>query len=87
LGNLSANGQVFLSNSLGVIYGSGSKVNVDELMATTLGKEDVGLVSNLMIKTAISQNTGDGYSLRLFNSYFFEASSYRELPNLRVITF
>jgi hypothetical protein len=37
MGRLSANGQVFLSNSSGIIFGKNSRVNVGGLMATTLG--------------------------------------------------
>lgn len=37
MGRLSANGQVFLSNSSGIIFGQNSQVNVGGLMATTLG--------------------------------------------------
>ncbi len=37
MGRLSANGQVFLSNSSGIIFGQSSRVNVGGLMATTLG--------------------------------------------------
>ena len=37
LGKLSANGQVFLSNPSGIIFGNGAKVNVGGLLATTLG--------------------------------------------------
>ena len=37
LGKLSANGQVFLTNPSGIIFGQNAKVNVGGLMATTLG--------------------------------------------------
>jgi len=37
MGRLSANGQVFLSNPSGVVFGQNSRVNVGGLMATTLG--------------------------------------------------
>jgi filamentous hemagglutinin family protein len=36
LGNLSSNGQVFLTNPSGVIFGTGAQVNVHGLIATTL---------------------------------------------------
>jgi trimeric autotransporter adhesin len=37
LGSLKSNGQVFLSNGSGVIFGQGAQVNVGGLLATTLG--------------------------------------------------
>ena len=37
LGRLSANGQIFISNPSGVIFGPGSQVDVHGLLATTLG--------------------------------------------------
>ncbi|MDB6000826.1 MAG: hypothetical protein JWP52_2525, partial [Rhizobacter sp.] len=40
LGNLSANGQVFLINPQGVVFGSGSQVNVGGLVATSLSMSD-----------------------------------------------
>ena len=40
LGNLSANGQVFLSNPSGVVFGKGAVVNVHGLLATTLSITD-----------------------------------------------
>ncbi|MEO8021908.1 filamentous hemagglutinin N-terminal domain-containing protein [Polaromonas sp.] len=40
LGNLSANGKVFLLNPNGVLFGSGSQVNVGGLVATTMSLSD-----------------------------------------------
>ena len=40
LGQLSANGQVFLSNPSGVVFGQGSRVDVHGLLATTLNITD-----------------------------------------------
>ena len=37
LGNLSANGQVFLLNPNGVLFGAGSRVDVGGILASTLG--------------------------------------------------
>ncbi len=40
LGKLSANGQVFLTNPSGVVFGKGAEVNVHGLLATTLNISD-----------------------------------------------
>ena len=40
LGKLSANGQIFLTNPSGVIFGQGARVDVDGLIATTLKISD-----------------------------------------------
>ena len=40
LGNLTANGQVFISNGSGVFFGPGSKVDTHGLIATTMGISD-----------------------------------------------
>src|SRR6185436_7656013 len=40
LGNLSANGQVFLLNPNGVLFGAGAQVDVGGIVASTLGLSD-----------------------------------------------
>jgi filamentous hemagglutinin family protein len=45
LGQLSANGQVFLLNPNGILFGSGSSVNVGGLVASTLNISDVDFMS------------------------------------------
>ena len=55
-GNLSANGQVFLINPNGVLFGSGASVNVGGLVASTLNITD----ANFMAGKYIFSNTGSG---------------------------
>lgn len=45
LGSLSANGQVFVLNPNGVLFGQGAQVNVGGLVATTLGLSDADLMA------------------------------------------
>jgi filamentous hemagglutinin family protein len=45
LGNLSANGKVFLVNPNGILFGKGSNVNVGGLVASTLGISDADFAS------------------------------------------
>jgi filamentous hemagglutinin family protein len=44
LGNLRANGRVFLSNPRGVVFGKGSMVDVGSLVATTLNLSDAAML-------------------------------------------
>ena len=46
LGQLNANGQVYLLNPNGVLFGAGSQVNVGGLVASTLDFNDASLSSN-----------------------------------------
>ncbi|MFS2033727.1 filamentous hemagglutinin N-terminal domain-containing protein [Polaromonas sp. CT11-55] len=45
LGNLSANGKVFLLNPNGILFGGGSQVNVSGLVATTMSLSDAKFMS------------------------------------------
>ena len=45
MGSLTANGQVFLLNPNGVLFGSGSSVNVGGLVASTLGMTDANFMA------------------------------------------
>ncbi len=46
MGRIDANGQVFLINPNGVLFGAGAQVNVGGLVASTLDLNDAGLNSN-----------------------------------------
>jgi filamentous hemagglutinin family protein len=52
LGSISANGQVFVSNPNGVLFGSTAQVNVGGLVATTLGLSDADLMAKRYSFTA-----------------------------------
>ena len=45
LGNLSANGRVFLINPNGILFGKGSQVNVGGMVASTLGISDANFIA------------------------------------------
>src|SRR6476469_5584055 len=45
LGNLNSNGKVFIVNPNGILFGSGSSVNVGGLVATTMGITDADFMS------------------------------------------
>lgn len=45
MGNLTANGQVFILNPNGVLFGTGSQVNVRGLLASTLGMDTAGFMA------------------------------------------
>ncbi|MHB0990509.1 MAG: beta strand repeat-containing protein [Burkholderiales bacterium] len=47
LGHLNANGQVYLVNPNGIVFGQGSEVNVGGLVASTLNIDDASLSGNL----------------------------------------
>jgi filamentous hemagglutinin family protein len=45
MGNLSANGRVFLINPNGILFGAGSQVNVGGMVASTLGMTDANFLA------------------------------------------
>lgn len=45
MGNISANGRVFLINPNGILFGSGSQVNVGGMIASTLGISDANFLA------------------------------------------
>ncbi|TAN66467.1 MAG: filamentous hemagglutinin N-terminal domain-containing protein, partial [Methylobacter sp.] len=47
LGHLNANGQVYLINPNGIVFGKGAEVNVGGLVASTLDVDDASLDSNV----------------------------------------
>ncbi len=49
LGSLTANGQVFILNPNGVLFGAGSQVNVGGLVASTLGMSNADLQAGRMV--------------------------------------
>ncbi len=49
LGSLTANGQVFILNPNGVLFGAGSQVNVGGLVASTLGMSNADLEAGRMV--------------------------------------
>ena len=55
LGSLTANGQVYLYNQNGIIFGEGSKVNVGSLVATTLNIDDDRFMNGTLL-SAIEDN-------------------------------
>jgi filamentous hemagglutinin family protein len=57
LGQLNANGQVYLINPNGIIFGQGSQVNVGGLVASTLEVSDANLTSTS--KTFSGKGTGN----------------------------
>ena len=56
LGQLNANGQVYLINPNGIVFGQGSQVNVGGLVASTLDVNDASLTNNT--KTFSGNGTG-----------------------------
>ena len=59
LGNMNANGQVFVLNPNGVLFGAGAQVNVGGLVASTLGQSD----ANFMAGNNVFSNGGKAGSV------------------------
>ncbi len=66
LGSLSANGQVFVINPNGVLFGSGAQVNVGGLVATTLNLSDANLMAGKYTFTS-PRPVGEGLGVRVIN--------------------
>lgn len=60
LGSLSANGQVFILNPNGVLFGAGSQVNVGGLVASTLNLSDADLMAGKHVFGTPLPQAGDG---------------------------
>jgi filamentous hemagglutinin len=64
LGSLSSNGQIYLLNPNGILFGAGSQVNVGGLLASSLGISDAtfqaGIVSPQLLAQGQAALVGDG---------------------------
>jgi filamentous hemagglutinin family protein len=60
LGRLNANGQVYLINPNGILFGQGAQVNVGGLVASTLDLNDASLSGNTRIFSGNGNGTGTG---------------------------
>lgn len=58
LGSLSANGQVFILNPNGVLFGAGSQVNVGGLVASTLSMSNADFMAGNNVFTKEANSTG-----------------------------
>ncbi len=68
LGSLSANGQVFVLNPNGVLFGSGAQVNVGGLVATTLTLSDANLMAGkYTFSSPLPLGEGLGVRARVIN--------------------
>lgn len=72
MGNISANGRVFLINPNGILFGSGSQVNVGGMVASTLGMTDANFLAGnyqftgnsaaaILNQGTLNTNTDGGY--------------------------
>jgi filamentous hemagglutinin family protein len=66
-GKLTANGQVFLVNQSGVLFGAGSRVDVGGLVASTMNVTDADFMANRYKFTSGSGSNGEGSVLNLGN--------------------
>jgi filamentous hemagglutinin family protein len=66
-GKLTANGQVFLVNQSGVLFGAGSRVDVGGLVASTLNVSDADFMAGRYAFSSVLGNTGMGSVLNLGN--------------------
>ncbi len=76
MGNLSANGQVYLINPNGILFGNGSTVNVNSLIASTLDiKDDVFNKGYLSIINGDAAFSGSGGLIQVENGATLTSAS------------
>jgi filamentous hemagglutinin family protein len=67
LGQLNANGQVWILNPNGLLFGSSAQVNVGGLVASTLGISDADLLAGRRTFSSPLPQAGEGLGVRVVN--------------------